>query len=126
MYNPLKYFSGEMMKNIGERAKEVMTYLYPPVTVYEENGEIVIEADMPGFEKKDIKVQLGRDSISINATRKTETKGMVFMDQRPDSVMKNIRLPAEVDHESNFTAKYLNGVLTIRIPAKGIKSIKVE
>ena len=44
------------LKNVNDRAKEVLTYLYPPVRMYEDNGEIVIEADMPGFDKKDINI----------------------------------------------------------------------
>lgn len=126
MYGPLKYFTGEMAKNFGDRAKEVMTFMYPPVTVFEEGGELVIEADLPGFDKKDIKVRLDKGAISISAKRKLEKEGAVYMDQRPEEVSKRIRLPMEVDPEAVFSAKYLNGVLTIKIPVKGSKTIKVE
>lgn len=126
MYGPLRYFTGEMVKNLGDRAKEVMTFMYPPITVYEEAGELVVEADLPGFDKKDVKVRLERDSLSISASRKLEKKGMVFVDQRPEEVSKRIKLPMEVDQEAAFSAKYLNGVLTIKIPVRGSKTIKVE
>ncbi|HLH86411.1 MAG TPA: archaeal heat shock protein Hsp14 [Thermoplasmataceae archaeon] len=126
MYNPLKYFTSEVLKNISDRAKEIMTFLYPPITMYERNGEIVIEADMPGFEKKNITVRMDRNSISISGEREIEAKGNVYMDQRPEKVQKRIRLPLEVDPDVTFTAKYNNGVLTIVIPAKGIRTIKVE
>ena len=126
MYGPLRYFTSEMVKNLGDRAKEVMTFMYPPVTVYEEGGELVVEADLPGFDKKDVKVRLERDALSISATRKLETKGTVFMDQMPEEVSKRIKLPMEVDQDAAFSAKYLNGVLTIKIPVKGSRSIKVE
>lgn len=126
MYGPLRYFTGEMVKNLGDRAKEVMTFMYPPVTVYEEAGELVVEADLPGFDKKDVKVRLEKESLMISATRKFEKKGMVFMDQRPEEVSKRIRLPMEVDQDAVFTAKYANGVLTIKVPVKGSRTIKVE
>lgn len=126
MYGPLRYFTSEMVKNLGDRAKEVMTFMYPPVTVYEEGGELVVEADLPGFDKKDVKVRLEKTSLSISASRTLEKKGMVFMDQRPEEVSKRIKLPMEVDQDAAFSAKYLNGVLTIKIPVKGSRSIKVE
>ena len=126
MYNPLKYFTGEVAKNLSDRAKEIMTFLYPPITMYEESGEIVIEADLPGFDKKDITVRLEKDSLTISAEREVTTKGVVYLDQRPDRFMKRIKLPVEVDQDVNYSAKYTNGVLVIKIPAKGVKTIKVE
>ena len=126
MYGPLRYFTEEMLKGMGDRAKEIMTFLYPPVTMYEEAGEIVIEADMPGFDKKDIQVRLEKEALSINAKRAIETKGTVFLDQRPEELSKRIKLPMPVDQEVNFTAKYTNGVLVIKIPVKGIKTVKIE
>ena len=126
MYNPLKYFTSEVAKNLGGRAKEIMTFLYPPVTMYEDAGEIVVEADLPGFNKKDITVRLERNALTISAERKLETKGVVYLDQRPDKFTKRIGLPLEVDQDVNFKAKLTNGVLTVRFPAKGIKTIEVE
>ena len=126
MYNPLKYFTGEIARNLSERAKEVITFLYPPVTMYEEAGQIVIEADLAGFDKKDITVRLERDALTISAERHAETKGIVYMDQRPDKFLKRIKLPVEVEEDANFTAKHSNGVLTIKIPSRGVRTIKVE
>ena len=126
MYNPLKYFTGEVAKNLGDRAKEILSFLYPPVTMYEDAGEMVIEADLPGFSKKDVTVRLEKNALTISAERKLEAKGVVYMDQRPEKFTKRIRLPLEVDEDVNFKAKLLNGVLTIRFPAKGVKTIEVE
>lgn len=126
MYGPLRYFTEEMLKGMGDRAKEVMTFLYPPVTMCEEAGQIVIEADLPGFDKKEIHVRLEKNAISINAKRAIEKKGTVLLDQRPEEVSKRIRLPMQVDQEVDFTAKYNNGVLLIKIPIKGIKTVKIE
>ncbi len=126
MYNPLKYFTDEVAKNLGDRAKEILTFLYPPVTMYEDAGEMVIEADLPGFSKKDVTVRLEKNALTISAERKLEAKGVVYLDQRPEKFTKRIRLPMEVDQDVNFKAKLLNGVLTVRFPSKGVKTIEVE
>ena len=126
MYNPLKYFTSEVAKNLGDRAKEILTFLYPPVTMYEDAGEMVIEADLPGFSKKDVTVRLEKNALTISAERKLEAKGVVYLDQRPEKFTKRIRLPMEVDQDVNFKAKLLNGVLTVRFPSKGVRTIEVE
>ncbi len=123
---PLKFYADEFMKGVGNRVKEVMSFVYPPVTMYEESGEIVIEADLPGFKKDNIRVVLEKSALSISARRELNRSGMTYMDQRPESVHKRISLPLEIDYAVDYTARYEEGVLTIRIPVKGIKTVKVE
>lgn len=123
---PLRFYADEFMKGVGNRVKEVMSFVYPPVTMYEESGEIVIEADLPGFKKDNIRVVLEKNALSISARRELNRSGMTYMDQRPESVHKRISLPLEIDYAVDYTAKYEEGVLTIKIPVKGIKTVKVE
>ena len=103
-----------------------MTFLYPPVTLYEESGEVVVEADMPGFDKKEIKVRLEKDAVIISASRKIKPEGTIVYNQRPETIHKRIRLPFEVEPALEVAAKYQNGVLTIRVPSKGLRTVKVE
>jgi Molecular chaperone (small heat shock protein) len=116
----------EFMKNAGEHGKEILTFLYPPVRMYEDNGELVIEADLPGFQKKEIKVVANKFSMEISASRKTQKDLNLYMDQRPDNVRKTIRLPVELDTDKQHVAKYADGVLTIRAAIKGLTTLKVE
>ncbi|AGO61268.1 archaeal heat shock protein Hsp14 [Ferroplasma acidarmanus] len=126
MYRPLKYYSDEFMKNINNRAKEIMTFMYPPVTMYEDNGYIGIEADLPGFARDDIKVTLEKNAIVIRADREIKPEGTVFENQRPEKVFKRMSLPMEVDTEQDFSAKYNDGVLSLKIPVKNVKTVKIE
>jgi HSP20 family molecular chaperone IbpA len=126
MYRPLKYYSDEFMKNVNNRAKEIMTFMYPPVTMYEDNGYIGIEADLPGFDREDIKVTLEKNAIVIRADREIKPEGTVFENQRPEKVFKRMSLPMEVDTEQDFSAKYDNGVLSLKIPVKNVKTVRIE
>ncbi|MCL4345638.1 MAG: Hsp20/alpha crystallin family protein [Candidatus Thermoplasmatota archaeon] len=126
VYGPLRFMADEFMKNVNERAKEVLTFLYPPVKMYESGGDLVIEADMPGFEKKDIKVTANKYSIELSASRKEQEDANVYLDQRPSRLFKSIRLPVDIDLEQPVSAKYTNGVLVIKTPIKGIKTLKIE
>ena len=126
MYRPLKYYSDEFIKNVNNRAKEIMTFMYPPVTVYEDNGYIGIEADLPGFDRNDIKVTLEKNAIVIRAEREIKPEGTVFENQRPEKVFKRMSLPMEVDTEQEFSAKYTDGVLSLKIPVKNVKTVRIE
>ena len=126
MYRPLKYYSDEFIKNINNRAKEIMTFMYPPVTVYEDNGYIGIEADLPGFDRNDIKVTLEKNAIVIRAEREIKPEGTVFENQRPEKVFKRMSLPMEVDTEQEFSAKYTDGVLSLKIPVTNVKTVRIE
>ncbi|EQD36206.1 small heat shock protein, partial [mine drainage metagenome] len=120
LYGPVKYFTDEMMKNVNDRAKEILTFIYPPITMYEDGEEIIIEAELAGFDKKDIKVSAHKHSVEISASRKVVERDNVILDQRPQKILKHIHIPTEIDEGSQLSAKYLNGILTIKVPTKGI------
>ncbi len=126
MYGPLRFYTEEFVKNLGDRAREVLTFMYPAVTITEESGEVTVEADLPGFEKKDVKVRVEGNELIISASRKIETKGAVLLNQRPEKVHKMVKLPYDVDQDVEVSAKYANGVLTVKFPVKGIRTVKVE
>jgi HSP20 family molecular chaperone IbpA len=83
---------------------------------------------MPGFDKKEIKLRLNGNILSINATREEGVEGTVIWRQRPRSIDKKIRLPIAVKDDENpaASAKYRDGVLTFTIPAKAGKNITIE
>ncbi|MCL4328689.1 MAG: Hsp20/alpha crystallin family protein [Candidatus Thermoplasmatota archaeon] len=126
MYGPLKFYTQEIAKTISDRAKEALSYLYPAITMYEEGGDLYIDADLPGFDKKEIKVRQESNAVIISASRMIDPKGSVIFNQRPESVYKRIRLPFDVEPESEVVARYQNGILSLKIPSKGLKTVKIE
>jgi HSP20 family protein len=89
------------------------------VDVAEYDDEIVVTADLPGFEKSDIDLSLAGDALTIRADRDSESEAesgnYVRRERRRQSVYRTISLPAEVD-ESETGASYANGVLTVTLP----------
>ncbi len=86
------------------------------VDVKESEKAISIEADLPGFQKEDIHVDLDDYSITIKATRSAETEEKrekyYRRERQYGSVERVIPLPAEVKTE---TPKYEDGVLRITL-----------
>ncbi len=122
------YMVKEVMKEIGNKSREFYEFILPPVDMILQNDSLIVTIDMPGFDKKEIKLRLNGNILSINAKREDETEGTVVWRQRPRIIDKKVRLPIEVkdDEDPGASAKYRDGVLTFTIPVKTGKNITVE
>jgi HSP20 family molecular chaperone IbpA len=122
------YMVKEVMREIGNKSREFYEFILPPVDMILQNDSLVVTIDMPGFDKKEIKLKLNGNILSINAKREDETEGTVVWRQRPRLIDKKIRLPIEVkdDEDPGASAKYRDGVLTFTIPVKTGKNITIE
>ena len=92
----------------------------PRVDIEDAGDGFVVTADLPGFEKDDIAVQIRGDTISIEAEHDDERKqeladSYVRRERRHTSVSRDITLPEPVD-ETESNASYENGVLRIELP----------
>jgi HSP20 family molecular chaperone IbpA len=121
----------EMMKEIGNKSREFYEFVLPPIDMHltDENLKVVI--DIPGFSKKDIKLTLCGDILSIKAKKVIDEKDSktLISNQRPNMINKKIRLPIEIKEgeEKIESAKYEDGVLVLVIPVtKKSKNITIE
>ena len=127
----VKAMAKEMMKEIGNKSREFYEVVLPPVDMYLDDSKIILLIDMPGFEKKDIKISLNRNILSIQACKELpiEKDHNMICNQRPNIIDKKIRLPVHVNDEDDAlsSAKYSQGVLTVTIPVyKHGKDIKID
>ncbi|MDE1828893.1 MAG: Hsp20/alpha crystallin family protein [Thaumarchaeota archaeon] len=122
------YMVKEVMKEIGNKSREFFEFILPPVDVVIQNDNLLVSIDMPGFDKKDIKLRIHGHILSISAKRETIGEGTVIWRQRPNVIDKKIRLPMRVkdDEDLGASAKYIDGVLSLTIPIKTGKSIKID
>lgn len=97
------------------------TELFHPVhvNVAEAEGTVTVQAEVPGFEVKDLEVTLEPERLIISGKRETkeETKKgkTVYNEQCSNEIFRAIALPAEVD-ASKATATLKNGVLELQAP----------
>jgi len=126
----VKSMAKEMMKEIGNKSREFYEFVLPPVDMHLDEEKLTLLIDIPGFEKKDIKISLDGNIISIQACKEIsdEPNHKLICNQRPNIIDKKIRLPVDVkDEDVDSSAKYSQGVLTITIPVqKHGKNIKIE
>jgi len=114
----VKHVAKEFFKEIDDKSREFFEFVLPPIDLHEENDNIIVTVDIPGFDKNDIKVSMNGNVLSINAEKKDATNGRTIMKQRPRVIDKKMRLPITVKEgeEKVNSAKYTDGVLTIVIP----------
>lgn len=91
----------------------------PKVDVKEEEKEIVVAAELPGMDQKDIDVTVTEDSVRIAGEKKheerEEEKGYYRHETSYGAFERVIDLPAEVNQDK-AEAEFSKGVLTIRLP----------
>ena len=114
----VKHVAKEFFKEIDDKSREFFEFVLPPIDLHEENDNLVVTVDIPGFVKNDIKVSMNGNMLSINAEKKDAVNGRTIMKQRPRVIDKKMRLPITVKEgeEKVNSAKYSEGVLTIQIP----------
>lgn len=122
----VKNMAKEIAKEIGNKSREFYEFVLPPVDMHLDDNSLIIQIDMPGFDKKDIKLSIHKNILSINA-QKLESKAEMIVNQRPNMIDKKIILPVHPKDESVSSAKLANGVLTIKIPYdKKEKQISID
>jgi len=104
----------------------------PAVDILETENELVLKADIPGVELKDIDIQLENGTLTVKGERKFEKEGKENgfhrMERSYGSFVRYFTVPDTVDAE-HVHAAYEAGVLTVRLPKKEIakpRAIKVQ
>jgi HSP20 family protein len=96
-----------------------MGSFWPAVEVKEQNGNLVVCADLPGINKDDIKVEVQPEALVIRGERKQEheeTQGGWRRSERSyGEFYRTIPLPEGIDAE-RAQAQFKDGVLEVRVP----------
>ena len=90
----------------------------PPVDIYETENELVVKAELPDFQDKDIDVRITNNTLTIRGERKFEKdvkeENYLRIERAHGSFMRSFSLPNTVSSE-NIRADYRNGVLTLHM-----------
>ena len=104
----------------------------PVVDVYEEKDEVVVKAELPGLDKKDIEVNISDSELILKGEKKKEEKideeNYYKCERSYGAFLRSVELPTDVQADK-VKASFKNGILEIRLPkteeAK-TKEIKVK
>ncbi len=102
----------------------------PAIDVVEDNGNLVMHADLPGIKPGEVKIQIEDDVLTLSGKHEehTEAKDASFVrrERRYGAFSRSIALPAGVDAKK-VKARTTDGVLEVTIPLpKEAKNERVE
>lgn len=127
--NPNRDFSGlqEHLNRLfeggfsGRAENSNLTTWAPAVDIYETENELVIKADLPEINEKELDVRIENNTLTIRGEWKFEQKvaeGSYLRTERTyGSFSRSFSLPNTVNTE-NIKAEYKNGVLTVELPKR--------
>lgn len=97
----------------------VTTPLTPAADLYETEGEVVVELEVPGFDEKELEIVVSDHVLAVTGEREEEKerkeKTLRFHERLERRFERRFELPIEVDSE-HVTAEYAKGVLTVHVP----------
>jgi len=95
------------------------TGLIHSLDVYREKDDLVVKAELPGVDKKELEISLEDDMLIIKAEKKqekvTEDSTYYASERQFGQYTRTIALPFEIDSEK-ITTKFENGLLELRLP----------
>jgi HSP20 family protein len=92
-----------------------------PIDLFREKESFVVRAELPGFRREDLNLEVADGILTVTGHRKTETPAEGQKEEDGVSqeyrVSRSISLPDQVKVD-DIQAKYENGVLTVTLPKR--------
>jgi HSP20 family protein len=105
----------------GEEKEMISSTWTPSVDIYETENEIVLTAEVPGIDEKDIDIKIENNTLSLQGERKfeKETKEENYhrIERSYGSFFRSFTIPHNVDQDK-IEAEHESGVLRILMPKK--------
>jgi len=91
----------------------------PAVDMFEKDDQVVIKAELPGLEKKDISLDLTNGVLTLKGERKHENEvkeeNYYRREMSCGKFIRSFSLPGDVDADK-IKAEFQNGLLTVEVP----------
>lgn len=104
------------------------TVVTPKTNIYEEDNNLVVEAEIPGVDEDEINIEVHDDKLQIRAEHKEEKeekkRNYYTRETSYGAFFKSIALPQDVDR-NKAEATFKNGILKITLPKKQISAPKI-
>jgi HSP20 family protein len=115
-------FKDEMNKlfdNFLEKGGSSRANWLPLMDISETNENLIIKAEVPGVESKDIDISITGNTLTIKGEKKSEkeekNKNYHFVERKYGAFSRSVTLPVSVKTDQ-IKAEYKNGILEISLP----------
>ena len=97
--------------------------------IHKKDGDYILDIELPGYKKEDIKISLEKGTLSISA-HKSETqeekdaKGNLIRQERYTGETSRSFYVGDGIKDSDVKASYKDGILTISVPSEEKKQVE--
>ena len=122
-----RFFDGALERHVGAALDTESTSVRNPVLdVAESDQAYIVQLEMPGVAKEDVKVEIVGRQVSVQAqgqrtAERKEGERVVYRERSVSSYARSFKLAVEVD-QAEAVAKLENGVLTLTLPKRGVRA----
>ncbi|MGB8453252.1 MAG: Hsp20/alpha crystallin family protein [Anaerocolumna sp.] len=116
-----KDFFGDMMNCFDNFSTDVI----------DKGDHYLLQAELPGFKKEDINIDLDNDALRISASHKEEIKeekdNFIRQERHYNSYMRSFNVSGI--SKENISAAYNNGILELKLPkdnTEGVEPKRIE
>lgn len=92
-----------------------LSYDYGNFNLYDDKENYYVDIDLPGVNKEDVSLALKNNLLKITYKRNKPIDKMITVNSKYGEFTKHIRIKSDIS-ESDISAKFNNGVLTIVVP----------
>lgn len=115
---PFRTLRDELEDMFGPALEPFRSAYVPAVNIRDDDKQVYVTAELPGFDKKDIDIQVDGDTLVLRGERKEEALGKGNNWWRRESsygsFARRVALPCDVD-PAHTNATMANGILTIKM-----------
>jgi HSP20 family protein len=102
-----------------------LTAWTPRIDMFEQNGNVIVKAELPGVKKEDIEVSVEDGELVISGERHEEhevkEEHYYHMERASGSIYRRLPLPEHVDEEK-IDAELADGVLIVTMPKTEVRT----
>jgi HSP20 family protein len=112
----------DSVRNVRQGDEALSTSVWtPPVDIYETENEVIVKAELPEVNQKDIEIQVENNTLTLRGERKfdKEVKQENFhrIERSYGTFARSFTLPATIDQEK-IRADYKDGILRVVMPKR--------
>jgi len=117
-FRDLRRVQDEMARTL-DRGAYPRSSDYPPLNVWSNEEETIVQAELPGFSAEDLDLSVVQNTLTLRGTRKPEEikEGETYhrRERWSGQFVRSLELPFDVVGDQ-IEAEFKNGVLSIRLP----------
>ncbi|UCH98529.1 MAG: Hsp20/alpha crystallin family protein [Candidatus Aminicenantes bacterium] len=99
----------------------------PAADIYDTKDDYVLKVEIPGLSKKDVKIEVENDTLSVSGERKEEKDikedDYRWSERRSGKFHRAFRLPKNTDAKK-INASMKDGILELKVPKPEVKKPK--